>query len=32
MCLRQVDPAVIINTYRTNSFYGRFYQKPIDDM
>lgn len=32
MCLRQVDPAVIINTYRTISFYGRFYQKPIDDM
>ncbi|WP_075878060.1 YitT family protein [Merdibacter massiliensis] len=32
MCLRNADPNVIINTYRTNNFYGRFYQKPIDDM
>ncbi len=32
MCLRAADPNVIINTYRTSNFYGRFYQKPIDDM
>lgn len=32
MCLRAADPNVIINTYRTANFYGRFYQKPIDDM
>lgn len=32
MCLRAADPNVIINTYRTFNFYGRFYQKPIDDM
>ena len=32
MCLRKADPKVIINTYQTTNFYGRFYQKPIDDM
>ncbi|HJB05509.1 MAG TPA: YitT family protein [Candidatus Merdibacter merdigallinarum] len=32
ICLRAADPNVIINTYRTSNFYGRFYQKPIDDM
>ena len=32
MCLRAADPNVIINTYRTSNVYGRFYQKPIDDM
>ncbi len=32
LCLRAADPNVIINTYRTSNFYGRFYQKPIDDM
>lgn len=31
-CLQKADPHVIINTYRTYNFYGRFYQKPIDDM
>lgn len=32
MCLQTADPNIIINTYRTSNFYGRFYQKPIDDM
>lgn len=28
--VRQTDPKVIINTYHTANFYGRFYQKPLD--
>ncbi|WP_297237910.1 YitT family protein [uncultured Faecalicoccus sp.] len=28
--VQQTDPAVIINTYHTANFYGRFYQKPLD--
>lgn len=28
--IRKTDPNVIINTYHTANFYGRFYQKPLD--
>lgn len=28
--VRKTDPNVIINTYHTANFYGRFYQKPLD--
>ncbi len=28
--LKQVDPYIIINMFRTEQFYGRFYQAPID--
>ncbi|MDE6182178.1 MAG: YitT family protein [Eubacteriales bacterium] len=28
--LKQVDPYIIINMFRTEEFYGRFYQAPID--
>lgn len=29
-CIRAVQPNVIINSYKTNHFYGRFYQKPME--
>lgn len=29
-CIRAVKPDVLINTYTTSRFYGRFYQKPIE--
>lgn len=29
-CIRSVKPNVIINSYKTNHFYGSFYQKPIE--
>ena len=29
-CIRSVKPNAIINSYKTNHFYGRFYQKPIE--
>ena len=28
--VRQIDPSVIVNTYKTAQFYGRFYQQPIE--
>ena len=28
--VRKADPHVIINTYKTAQFYGRFYQRPIE--
>lgn len=28
--IRKADPHIIINTYHTANFYGRFYQKPLD--
>ncbi len=28
--MRSVDPYIIINSFRTEQFYGRFYQAPID--
>lgn len=28
-CIRTEKPDVLINTYKTNNFYGNFYQKPI---
>ena len=28
--VRKADPKVIINTYKTAEFYGRFYQKPLE--
>lgn len=29
-CIRSVKPNVIINSYKTNHFYGTFYQRPIE--
>ena len=29
-CIRSVKPDVLINTYSTMNFYGKFYQKPIE--
>lgn len=29
-CIRSVKPDVLINTYSTLNFYGKFYQKPIE--
>lgn len=29
-CVRSAVPDVLINTYKTNNFYGKFYQKPIE--
>ena len=29
-CIRSAKPDVLINTYSTMNFYGKFYQKPID--
>lgn len=29
-CIREVQPNVIINSYKTNHFYGNFYHKPIE--
>ena len=29
-CIRSVKPNVIINSYKTNHFYGSFYHKPIE--
>lgn len=28
--MRQVDPDLIVNVYKTENFYGGFYQKPLD--
>lgn len=29
-CIRSINPNVIINSYKTNHFYGSFYHKPIE--
>lgn len=29
-CIRSIKPNVIINSYKTNHFYGNFYHKPIE--
>lgn len=29
-CVREAKPDVLINTYTTNRFYGKFYQRPIE--
>lgn len=28
--VREIDPYIIINTFKTQEFHGRFYQKPLD--
>ena len=28
--VREVDPGAVINVFRTESFFGRFYRGPVD--